>query len=399
MQHGGLTRMQDSDSEDELVPQPKPPRRLRQLVPLRVDSDEESDSDANDTIDVPTAPLIPVAAVLQAPTRGRQPRLQVEVVVPPLKRMPPGRAPPVARPAESPSPPRSISTIDIPAPALAPSRYQQTPPPPRARPLTPIGGRRRGHWPGQWLNGPPSPPSPTTPSDDDLDLTIDISSLSLVLSPPPPRARPSLTDVPDYLQPLLAECGQASSGLHNFSTFISTFPFDPLVAGSARTGDVGFRKIGEASYSEVFGIGDVVLKVIPLRDESQRKPRPHANVYDAEADGPFATDAKDVLKEVIVTHAMGQVCAGFVKLPRTYVVRGTSPQVLLELWDEYYERKGSEGVRPGGFFLPSYWLHEADPVKRHVHGFAGIRDHRAPERRTRPRSVYVPDQRRMEAGM
>jgi serine/threonine-protein kinase haspin len=205
--------------------------------------------------------------------------------------------------------------------------------------------------------------------------------------------------VPDYLQPLLAECGQASSGLHNFSTFISTFPFDPLVASSARTGDVGFRKIGEASYSEVFGIGDVVLKVIPLRDESQRKPRPHANVYDAEADGPFATDAKDVLKEVIVTHAMGQVCAGFVKLLRTYVVRGTYPQVLLELWDEYYERKGSEGVRPGGFFLPSYWLHEADPVKRHVHGFAGIRDHRAPERRTRPRSVYVPDQRRMEAGV
>ncbi|KAF7352547.1 Other/Haspin protein kinase [Mycena venus] len=347
-------RIIDSDSEDEpeLALQPKPPRRLRQLAPLRIESDESDDEFVLDSDeDIPAAPSIsvPVATIMQAPLRGRQPRLQVEVVLPMRTRAPP------APPAETPSPPRSISpTIDIPSPA--PLRYQHfasplprarqlTPPIPRARQLTPIGGRRRG----QWLNPPPSPPSPTTPTDlDELDLTIDISSLSITLSPP---SRSTLTEVPEYLQPLLAECGQASSGLHNFSTFISTFPFDPLVSarGKATADAGGFRKIGEASYSEVFGIGDVVLKVIPLRDESQRKPRPHANVYDAEVDGPFATDAKDVLKEIIVTHAMGEVCAGFVKLLRTYVVRGTYPQVLLELWDEYYERKGSEGVRPDTF--------------------------------------------------
>ncbi|KAJ6515596.1 hypothetical protein C8R45DRAFT_1205823 [Mycena sanguinolenta] len=341
-------RVTDSDSEEELAP--KPPRRLRQLPLMRVESDE---SDSDESLDIPAAPSIPVAAILQAPARGRQPRLQVEVVLPLRTRMPPALPP-----AETPSPPRSVSPparaiVDVPQPAAAPLRFQHyvspvprrqlTPPVPRARPLTPIGRRR-----GQWLNAPPSPPSPTTPDGlDDLDLTINISSLSITLSPP---VRSSLDAVPEYLQSLLAECGQASSGLHNFSTFISTFPFDPLV--SARGGGRavgGFRKIGEASYSEVFGIGDVVLKVIPLRDETLRKPRPHANVYDAEAEGPFATDAKDVLKEVIVTRAMGDVCAGFVKLLRTYIVRGTYPQVLLELWDEYYERKGSEGVRPDTF--------------------------------------------------
>ncbi|KAF8146921.1 AAA domain-containing protein [Mycena galopus ATCC 62051] len=91
------------------------------------------------------------------------------------------------------------------------------------------------------------------------------------------------------------------------------------------------------------------------RDESQHKPCPHANVYDAEAEGPFATDAKDVLKEMIVTHAMGEV--------------------LLELWDEFYDRKGSEGLRPG------------------------IRDHCAPQRQTRSRRVHIPGERWLEAGV
>ncbi|KAJ7682510.1 hypothetical protein DFH06DRAFT_296314 [Mycena polygramma] len=311
----------DSDSEDELPPQPKPPRRLRRLATTRVESDE-SDSDDGCVLDGPTAPLIPT----QAPPRGRQPRMQMEVVIP-LRT----RKPPAPLPVEVESPP----SPPLPTPPLRYPRFAS--PIPRARQLTPIGGGRNRR-----MYAPPSPPSPTTPSDLG-DLTIDISALSLSLSPPP---RASLADAPAYLQPLLAECGQATSGLHEFSAFIRTFPFDPLVSGSDRT---HFRKIGEASYSEVFGIGDVVLKVIPLRDETHRRLRGQAQAYDAEADGPFATDAKDVLKEIIVTHAMGEVCDGFVKLLRTYVVRGTYPQVLLELWDEFYSRKGSEGIRPDTF--------------------------------------------------
>jgi serine/threonine-protein kinase haspin len=64
-------------------------------------------------------------------------------------------------------------------------------------------------------------------------------------------------------------------------------------------------------------------------------------------DGPAPSDAKDVRKEIIVTRAMGEVCDGFVKLLKTYIVRGKYPEVLLGLWDEYHESKGSESVRPG----------------------------------------------------
>ncbi|KAJ7498652.1 hypothetical protein FB451DRAFT_1202626 [Mycena latifolia] len=327
----------DSDTEDDdVLSQPKPPRRLRRLASARIDSDD-SDSDAS-----------PSAGGILAPERGRQPRLQVEVVLPLRSRIPPPPAEasplsdvsplavtPLAAIAVLPTPPLRRSFPSQPEPPL---RYQHIASPvPRPRQLTPIGGR------GRRLYAPPSPPSPLTPTDG--DLTIDISDLSISLSPQPGRS--SLADeIPDYLQPLLAECGQSKSGLHEFSAFIKSFPYDPLVCAHERTA-LGFRKIGEASYSEVYGIGDVVLKVIPLRDETQRRLRPNAKPE--EVDGPFPTDAKDVLKEIIVTHAMGEVCDGFVKLLRTYVVRGTYPQVLLELWDEYYQRKGSEGVRPDTF--------------------------------------------------
>ncbi|TFY58992.1 hypothetical protein EVJ58_g6063 [Rhodofomes roseus] len=96
------------------------------------------------------------------------------------------------------------------------------------------------------------------------------------------------------------------------------------------------RKIGEALYSEVFGIGDVVLRVIPLRDEEQTSSRD-----DDGLESPAPSDAKDVLKEIIVTRAMGEICPGFVKLLRMYVVRGTYPLLLLVLWDNYNERKGN----------------------------------------------------------
>ncbi|KAI0033754.1 hypothetical protein K488DRAFT_23698, partial [Vararia minispora EC-137] len=42
-------------------------------------------------------------------------------------------------------------------------------------------------------------------------------------------------------------------------------------------------------------------------------------------------------------------CDGFIQLLRTYVVRGKYPSLLLDLWDDYNERKGSESVRPDMF--------------------------------------------------
>ena len=206
----------------------------------------------------------------------------------------------------------------------------------KPRQLTPIRGKRN-----QRLFDPPSPPSPTTPTD--FDLSIEFSKFSLESSSQTQDSYRSEFEVPKYLNPLLEECHQETCGPYNFSAFIESFPFDPITSRGVEDVDVTFRKIGEASYSEVFGIGDVVLKVIPIRDESEAG----QSLTPEEEDGPAPSDAKDVRKEIIVTRAMGEVYNGYVKLLKNYVVRGRYPEVLLQLWDEYKERKGSESVRPG----------------------------------------------------
>ena len=150
--------------------------------------------------------------------------------------------------------------------------------------------------------------------------------------------------VPKYLLPLLQECNQESP--HEFSSFINSFPFDQIVQSYesklAAYSKAEFRKVGEASYSEVFGIGSVVLKIVPLRDESETK----ADGRDIESPPP--TDARNVLREIAATRSMGELCEGFIKLFRTYVVRGKYPSLLLSLWDEYNDVKGSENIKPGG---------------------------------------------------
>jgi serine/threonine-protein kinase haspin len=222
--------------------------------------------------------------------------------------------------------------VPRPAPAypLVPSPILKT------RQLTPIRGGRNKR-----LFDPPSPPSPTTPTDFDLSISA-FSDLYIESPSQTQDTYRSEFEVPRYLEPLLEECHQETCGPHNFSAFIESFPFDPISRGNEDV-EVRFRKVGEASYSEVFGIGDVVLKVIPIRDESKA-----GQIFAPdEEDGPAPSDAKDVRKEIIVTRVMGEVYDGFVKLLKAYVVRGRYPEVLLQLWDEYNEKKGSESVRPG----------------------------------------------------
>ncbi|EIW82311.1 hypothetical protein CONPUDRAFT_123093, partial [Coniophora puteana RWD-64-598 SS2] len=205
--------------------------------------------------------------------------------------------------------------------------------PPRERPLTPIK---------QAFPILANQPTPSSPSLSELESELAKFVLDEVADD-----QTSIEDQPAHLRPLLAECGQTTP--HEFSAFVETFPFDPIIASSADDSDSvpldareGFRKIGEASYSEVFGIGGVVLKVIPLCS-----PSPPVRVV--EEDLPPPSDAEDVLREMIVTRMMGDACSGFVRLLRTYIVRGRYPSVLLSLWDEYDKRKGSESIRPDAF--------------------------------------------------
>lgn len=301
-----------SDSEEEAAP--KPPKRIAGRLKAIVISSDESDAD-----DTPME--ISKPSIFKS-----RPRMQVEVVIPQY-----------VRPKPKPAPVEVQVELPAPSPPSIP-RFEQlpVPQPPRERQLTPI---RRGTTRGLFRR-PASPPSPTTPSDLDVSLDFDFSELSLTS----PNSNPSIAN-PEYIVPLLEQCSQTSP--HEFSAFIETFPFDPIVQpvddDQSAPVDVQFRKIGEASYSEVFGIGNVVLKVIPLREDVSAS----APVPMAELETPFPSEAKDVLKEIIVTKAIGDACDGFVKLLRTYIVRGRYPELLLSLWDEYDERKGSESVRPG----------------------------------------------------
>ena len=239
-------------------------------------------------------------------------------------------------------------------PALLRGQYHDSPPQPlrsKHRQLTPI--RRKGP------AFPRLPPSPSTITD--LDISLDLADLTLSSTPIESYVTPNQ---PPHLIPLLEECGQDAPV--EFSAFIESFPVHPIVRSSC-SGHAVFQKIGEASYSEVFGIGDIVLKIIPIRNEEC------SNEIDAETPAP--SDAKDILKEIVVTQALGEMCNGFVNLLKAYVVRGKYPSLLLDLWDEYNQTKGSESVRPGTT------SHVSTPyisfnLTRHVGLIAGVRYNR-----------------------
>jgi serine/threonine-protein kinase haspin len=312
-----------SDSDDEQAA-PKPPKRAGGRSKAIILSSDESEADEP----IATPPKSKTKSRAQpAPKAKPVQRLQMEVVISPIKRV------------VKPKPKYWSPTPELPPTPLA-TKYVPVPiPQPRARQLTPI---RRGASKALFRTYSPTPTNLT-----DLDTSLDFDFGDLTLSPS--HAIQSIPP-PEYLIPLLDECGQKTP--HEFSAFIETFPFDPVVQPVDEDldspNDVQFRKIGEASYSEVFGIGNVVLKVIPLRDDtSASAPAPISDI-----ETPFPSEAKDVLKEIIVTRAMGAVCEGFVTLLKTYIVRGKYPEILLALWDEYDDRKGSEGVRPGMSCLP-----------------------------------------------
>ncbi|KAG6378640.1 hypothetical protein JVT61DRAFT_12910 [Boletus reticuloceps] len=293
-------------------------------------SSDESEANDESSGSVRKNPAVPLAQSHSRPKSRR-----VEVVIPTT----PFRKPKVSKRPPSPPPltltPTKPSALAIPSFQLGPTAVPShlAPPIPLAKPrqLTPIRGSssrsvfRR------------SPPTPSTPTDS--DLSFDLAQLNL-------SDASAIDDLaraqPEYLVPLLNECAQTSP--YEFSAFIESFPFDPIVQSSAEDEDVGFRKIGEASYSEVFGIGDVVLKIIPIRFGGE-------STHPETDEIPLPSDAEDVLKEIIVTKEIGEICNKFVKLLKTYVVRGKYPSLLLDLWDEYNERKGSESIRPDSFAL------------------------------------------------
>ena len=299
-----------SDSEPELPPrQKRAATRRRQVI---VSSDEDEFEAQN----VARTPIPPSPSPLYLPPPSHSPS------------SPPAPAP--NSPREYPSPVRAKPRCSSPRPP------QYDPITNKPRQLTPI---RRGKKPF-----PRSPGSVISLEDDESDwddTNVDdlLKFADLSCSDYHDHAR----EVPNFLLPLLQECNQESP--HEFSSFINSFPFDQIVQSYeselAAYSKAEFRKVGEASYSEVFGIGSVVLKIVPLRDESETKP----TAFHVES--PPTSYARDVLQEIAATRLMGELCEGIVKLLRTYVVRGKYPSLLLSLWDEYNDVNGSESIKPG----------------------------------------------------
>ncbi|CAE6533802.1 unnamed protein product [Rhizoctonia solani] len=160
------------------------------------------------------------------------------------------------------------------------------------------------------------------------------------------RSRPQPTSSPysPELRSLLEECSQSEP--IDLGAFVATFSTDDVhlrfpstTAGPRRR----WQKVGEASYSEVFRLGGVVVKIVPLRME-----------HDGwnGVDGPCVSEMGDVQKEIAITRAMGDMQSGFIKLVKAYVAFGSYPQELLDLWDAYDREFESESIRPDSF-LPS----------------------------------------------
>jgi hypothetical protein len=115
------------------------------------------------------------------------------------------------------------------------------------------------------------------------------------------------SEMEDLVKPLLQECSQTAP--LDFECFFSTFPFTASEFLSSSRSRLAFHsKIGEATYSEVFGYGDIVLKVIPVRNAG-KKPD-----LDEDENWPTESEVDDVVREIVTTRALGDLAEGFIKL-------------------------------------------------------------------------------------
>lgn len=139
----------------------------------------------------------------------------------------------------------------------------------------------------------------------------------------------------NHLSDALRVCDQSTP--HDFATFIDThrIAFSSATTksakkygGSSASGNC-FEKLGEASYSEVFGVysassssldkvPEAVMKVVPLALKPSNKPsRRSANSDTRSEDGdePMClTEMRDIVKEIELTRLMNGIHDGFVNL-------------------------------------------------------------------------------------
>ncbi|GAA6060382.1 hypothetical protein JCM10212_004635 [Sporobolomyces blumeae] len=153
-----------------------------------------------------------------------------------------------------------------------------------------------------------------------------------------PRAFPRMFPLPfpSALKPLLALTFAADCPKpFDFASFVESPP--PPFANS-RDKAATWRKVGEASYSEVFSTGsqdgcDIVVKIIPI---SPLEPSKIADTDEGE-DMPFTSDWHAVKREIEVSRLVGgsDGLEGFVRYRGAFLVQGRYPRSLLDSWDAF----------------------------------------------------------------
>lgn len=134
-----------------------------------------------------------------------------------------------------------------------------------------------------------------------------IVTLPPLTKPPPTPAPAAKSSFQQLLAPILTECGQAE--VMEFDFFLGIFTAEDFFTPNSLPRF--HSKVGEATYSEVFGCGDFVLKIIPLRDPTREASELVGDDCD---DWPTESEADDVCREISTTRALGDLAPGFVKM-------------------------------------------------------------------------------------
>jgi hypothetical protein len=147
--------------------------------------------------------------------------------------------------------------------------------------------------------------APTQITSTISEVTEEVSNLSIETEPTAsPSASTSTLSPIQELDRLVA--ASTSTQVQDFSTFVSSQAvlslLDPT-SDSSSSSSSALRKIGEASYSEVFSMGivggnKIVIKVIPLVN--------HETGDVASEDIPDTSYPRDVLRELEITQRMGE---------------------------------------------------------------------------------------------
>ncbi|GAA5896729.1 uncharacterized protein JCM6883_006994 [Sporobolomyces salmoneus] len=182
-------------------------------------------------------------------------------------------------------------------------------------------------------------------------------------TPVPESRTPSFSSLPfpSILSPLLASTLSPDAFKpYDFSSFVES-PLAPFSTPS--TEDEPWRKVGEASYSEVFSTTsiegkEIVVKIIPIASIKKGN-----DEKTGEEELPFSSDWEAVKREIEISKCLGgegedRRVEGFVRFRGAFLVQGSYPSSLLSAWDRFKSQQKpacDDQIRP--HVLPSSQLY------------------------------------------